>query len=80
MSFLNSDEALIPEILFMNYDASEKNILENLNEIKTDFRLKNIVTVIYSTNLSSEEEEEVFVYGGNIVMQISDNYNIIIMI
>lgn len=75
MEYLNSKEAQIPEILFMNYYISQKNSLEYVSEIKTDFRFDNMVTAIYSENLSESEVEEIFVNGANIFIKKKDDYN-----
>lgn len=75
MEYLNSKEAQIPEILFMNYHISQKNSLECVSEIKTDFRFDNMVTAIYSENLSESEVEEIFVNGANIFIKKKDDYN-----
>lgn len=75
MEYLNSKEAQIPEILFMNYHISQKNSLEYVSEIKTDFRFDNMVTAIYSENLSETEVEEIFVNGANIFIKKKDDYN-----
>jgi hypothetical protein len=74
MNYLNDKDAIIPEILFMNYDISEKNSLECLVEIKSDFRFDHMITAIYSDRLSAEEEEKVFVKEANIFMKQPDNY------
>lgn len=74
MNFLNSEDALIPEILFMKYDIPKKNSLECLEEIKIDFRFDQMVNVIYSDELSAGEEEDVFVKGANVFMKKPDNY------
>ncbi|MEI7487880.1 MAG: response regulator [Chryseobacterium sp.] len=77
MEYLNSKEAQIPEILFMNYHISQKNSLECVSEIKTDFRFDNMVTAIYSENLSESEVEEIFVNGANIFIKKKDDYNVL---
>jgi CheY-like chemotaxis protein len=75
MEYLNSEQAVIPEILFMKKEIPKKNSLECLEEIKTDFRFDNMVIAIYSDNLSAAEEEEIFVKGANIVMRKPENYD-----
>jgi CheY-like chemotaxis protein len=75
MDYLNSEEAQIPEILFMEKEIPKKNSLEYIEEIKTDFRFDNMVIAIYSDHFSTTEEEEIFVNGANIVMKKPDNYD-----
>lgn len=75
MEYLNSQEALVPEILFMNYNISMKNSLECLLEIKTDFRFDNMVTAVYAENLSESEIEDVFVNGANVFIKKKEDYS-----
>lgn len=74
MAYLNSNDAIVPEILFMNYDISPKSSLECLVEIKSDFKFDHIVTAIYSDHLLADDEEEIFVKGANVFMKKPDNY------
>lgn len=74
MNYLNSEAALVPEILFMSYDIPQKDSLECLVEIKSNFKFDGMITTIYSKYLSSEEEEEVFVKEANVFMKLPDNY------
>lgn len=74
MEYLNSQEALVPEILFMNYNISQKNSLECLSEIKTDFRFDNMVTAIYSEDLPENEIENVFINGANVFIKKKEDY------
>lgn len=66
LEYLNNDESLVPEILFMNYDIPGKNSLECLEEIKMDFRFSNMTVAAYSDHLSEEETEGFFIKGGNV--------------
>lgn len=74
MEYLNSQEALVPEILFMNYNISMKNSLECLLEIKTDFRFDNMVTAVYSEDLSEDEIEDIFINGANVFIKKREDY------
>ncbi|GAA5095484.1 hypothetical protein GCM10023210_28300 [Chryseobacterium ginsengisoli] len=74
MNYLNDKESSVPEILFVNYDIPEKSSLECLSEIKSNFKFDNMVTAIYSSRLSADEEEDVFLKGANVFMQQPDNY------
>jgi len=74
MNYLNNHDAIVPEILFMNYDIPPKGSLECLIEIKSDFKFDHMVTAIYSDRLSADEEEEVFIKEANIFMKQPDNY------
>lgn len=74
MEYLNTDGAVIPEVFFMNFNISGKNCIEYLSELKADHRFDHMTTVIYTQSISSEDEEEIFVNGANVLMKKPDNY------
>lgn len=74
MDYLDNKETSVPEILFMNLAFAGKNDLNLLSEIKTNFRLDQMIMAIYSDDASSELQEEIFLKGANIFMQQPDNY------
>jgi len=69
MDYLNSDEAILPEILFLDLNMPKKNGLECLHEIKNNPKLSDIAIAIYSTSSSEEHIEETFVNGANIYIK-----------
>ncbi|EJL72871.1 response regulator [Chryseobacterium populi] len=75
MGYLNNKEALIPEVLFIDYNLPGKSSIEYLEEIKIDFRFSNMIIVVYSDELSEAEVEEAFVKGANIYMKKPGSYN-----
>ncbi len=75
MSYLNSDEAVLPEILFLDLNMPKKNGIECLKEIKSNNRLVNIAIAIYSTSSSEEHIEETFVKGANIYIKKPNDFN-----
>ncbi|WP_415325790.1 response regulator [Chryseobacterium sp. MMS23-Vi53] len=74
MEYLKSEEAIVPEILFIDFDIPKKNSLECLHEIKANAKFDQMITTIYSDRLSEAEIEDVFVKGANIFMKKPDNY------
>lgn len=74
MEYLNSEDALIPEMVFMKYEITEKSSMDCLEEIRMDFRFSNIVTAVYSHLLSEEDIENVFVKGANIFIKKPEAY------
>ena len=74
MNYLNCQQVLIPEILFMEKDIPKKSSLDCLEEIKSVIRFDQMVITIYSKYLSPDEEENIFVKGANIIMEKPDNY------
>lgn len=77
MEYLNSKDALIPEILLMNYNITAKSSIECLQEIRMDYRFNNIVTAIYSDSLPEDKIEDLFVNGTNIYIKRKENYDMI---
>lgn len=74
MDYLNSEDAIIPEILFMNYDMTDKTCLSCIKEIKEDFRFSNMVNAVYSDTISETEIEELLVNGANIFIKKPETY------
>jgi response regulator RpfG family c-di-GMP phosphodiesterase len=75
VDYLMSEDASVPEILFMNYNIPEKKSLELIDQVKENFRYNKMTTVLYSECLSEQEIEEIFVKGINVFMKKPDNYN-----
>ncbi len=74
MDYLKSEKALIPELLLMNYDIPEKNVLNCLAGIKSCCKLSQMTVAVYSADLSTDTEEEIFIKGANVLMGKPDNY------
>lgn len=74
MRYLNHPEALVPEMVVMNCNISQKNGLDYLEEIEMNLRLNNVITAIYADFLSEEDVELLFVKGLNIYIKKPDNY------
>ena len=75
MDYLNSDEVVLPEILFLDLNMPKKNGIECLNEIKANSKFNNIAIAIYSTSSSEEHIEETFVKGANIYIKKPSDFN-----
>jgi response regulator RpfG family c-di-GMP phosphodiesterase len=73
MIYLN-ENTVVPEVVFMNYSLPLKNSLECLGEIKSNQKFDPMTIIVFNDNLSSEQEEEAFVTGANVVMKKPDNY------
>lgn len=69
MDYLNSDGAVLPEILFLDLNMPKKNGLECLMEIKSNPKFSNMAVAIYSTSSSEEHIEETFVNGANVYIK-----------
>ena len=69
MNYLNSDDAILPQVLFLDLNMPKKNGLECLAEIKSNNKFEDIAIAIYSTSSSGEHIEETFVKGANIYIK-----------
>jgi len=69
MDYLNTEESMLPEILFLDLNMPKKNGIECLHEIKADPKFSEIAIAIYSTSSSEEHIEETFVSGANIYIK-----------
>ncbi len=69
MDYLNSPDAVLPNVLFLDLNMPKKNGIECLYEIKADDRFSEIAIAIFSTSSSEEHIEETFVQGANIYIK-----------
>jgi CheY-like chemotaxis protein len=75
MNYLNKDESVLPNVLFLDLNMPMKNGIECLNEIKANKRFDDIVIAIYSTSSSEEHIEETFIKGANIYIKKPSDFN-----
>lgn len=69
MDYLDSKDAVIPHILFLDLNMPRKTGKECLLEIKKDPRFNQMAIAIYSTSASEEDIEDTFVKGANIYIK-----------
>ncbi|QHI34980.1 Response regulator rcp1 [Kordia antarctica] len=74
MDYLNSDEAILPNVLFLDLNMPRKTGMECLKEIKANDKFKDIAIAIYSTSASEEDIENTFVYGANIYIKKPNDF------
>lgn len=77
MNYLNDDNAILPEIIFLDLNMPKKNGIECLHEIKANEKFKNMAIAIYSTSSSEEHIEETFVNGANIYIKKPNDFSIL---
>lgn len=77
MNYLNIDDAVLPNVLFLDLNMPKKSGFECLKEIKKNDRFKDIAIVIYSTSSSEEHIEETFINGANIYVKKPSNFAIL---
>jgi len=69
MEYLNNDDAVVPELVFINYRIPGKSSMECLEEIGSDSKFNNMVTAIFSEPIPESEIEDIFVKGAHIFMK-----------
>jgi len=74
MNYLNSEEARLPQVLFLDLNMPRKNGIECLHEIKSNSKFNDIAIAIYSTSSSEEHIEETFVSGANIYIKKPNDF------
>ena len=74
MNYLNDENSILPNVLFLDLNMPKKNGVECLLEIKKNAKLNDIAIAIYSTSSSEEHIEETFVNGANIYIKKPNNF------
>ena len=74
MNYLNNDDSILPNVLFLDLNMPKKNGVECLLEIKQNEKLNDIAISIYSTSSSEEHIEETFVNGANIYIKKPNDF------
>ena len=69
MNYLNTDDAVMPNVLFLDLNMPKKTGIECLSEIKANNKMSGIAIAIYSTSASEEDIEKTFVLGANIYIK-----------
>lgn len=77
MDYLNSDDAILPQVLFLDLNMPKKNGMECLLEMRADKRFADVAIAIYSTSSSEEHIEETFVNGANIYIKKPNDFNLL---
>ncbi|MGH1519928.1 response regulator [Chryseobacterium sp. JK1] len=74
MEYLNNDDAVIPELVFIRYTIPGKNSMECLDEIQSNLKFSRMVTAIFSDPIPESEIEDIFVRGANIYMRKAESF------
>ena len=75
MEYLNKEDSVLPELLFLDINMPKKNGIECLEEIKANPKFKNIAVAIYSTSSSDEHVEDTFVKGANVYIKKPNDFS-----
>lgn len=74
MDYLNSEGAILPNVLFLDLNMPKKSGLECLTEIKKSEKFNDMAIAIYSTSSSEEDIEKTFVMGANIYIKKPNDF------
>jgi len=74
MNYLNTDKAVMPNVLFLDLNMPKKSGIECLAEIKASDKMSGIAIAIYSTSASEEDIEKTFVFGANIYIKKPNDF------
>ena len=74
MDYLNDDDSILPNVLFLDLNMPKKNGVECLLEIKQNKKLNDIAIAIYSTSSSEDHIEETFINGANIYIKKPNDF------
>jgi CheY-like chemotaxis protein len=74
MDYLNTDNATLPNVLFLDLNMPRKSGIECLKELKQNAKFNDIAIAIYSTSASEEDIEKTFVMGANIYIKKPNDF------
>src|SRR5690606_16888972 len=74
MDYLHTDDAVFPNVLFLDLNMPRKSGLECLTEIKQSDKFNDMAIAIYSTSASEEDIEKTFVMGANIYIKKPNDF------
>ena len=74
MDHLENNDAVLPNVIFLDLNMPKKSGMECLKEIKLNPKWKDIAIAIYSTSASEEDIEETFVQGANIYIKKPNDF------
>ena len=77
MDYLNDDNAILPDVLFLDLNMPRKSGKECLNELRSNEKFNNIAIAIYSTSSSEEDIEDTFVDGANIYIKKPNDFTVL---
>jgi len=69
MDYFNSEDAVLPQVLFLDLNMPRKSGLECLKELRANEKFKDVAIAIYSTSSSEEDVENTFILGANIYIK-----------
>jgi CheY-like chemotaxis protein len=75
MKYLDNDDNLVPDLVFLDLNMPFMNGIDCLIEIRKKSRLKDLAIAIYSTSSSDENVEDAFINGANIYIRKPNDFS-----
>jgi CheY-like chemotaxis protein len=75
LKMLQSENVLLPHLIFLDLNMPNKNGKECLDEIRKSEQLKHIPVVIYSTSSSPKDIDDTFEKGANLYVRKPSSFN-----
>ncbi len=77
MDYLHKQDAILPDLLFLDLNMPNKNGMTCLKEIRSDENLNDISVAIYSTSATEKDIDESYHHGANVYITKPGDYNIL---
>ncbi len=74
MEYLNTEDIILPHLVFLDLNMPRKNGLECLKEIKSNYKLNDIAIAIFSTSLSENDINQTLMNGANIYINKPNSF------
>ena len=77
MDYLNIDDCILPDILFLDLNMPRKSGKECLEEIRNNNKFDDVAIAIYSTSSSEDDIENTFICGANIYIKKPNDFSLL---
>jgi len=77
LNYLNSEDADMPHILFLDLNMPFMNGFESLQKIRANEKFREITIAIYSTSASEKDQEDTFVSGANVYIKKPNDFSLL---
>lgn len=74
LDYLNSENCILPRLIFLDLNMPVKNGLQCLKEIRADNKLDEVMIAIYSTSSSMKDMDDTFAEGANLYLRKPDSF------
>ena len=75
MEYLNNEDNVLPQLIFLDLNMPRKKGLECLKEIKGNYKLNDIAIAIFSTSMAENDIEQTLVNGANVYINKPNSFD-----